>query len=396
MHRALRFALRLWVSLIASAVGLRMGGAPAAADAGFVPANPPEMKPLANHGDSPAHRAAQRFLHGVNLGNYLEAPPGKNWGVTCEADEFVRMKAEGFDHVRVPVGWHHYAGPGPDFALAAEIFARADFVVQHALASGLAVIVNVHHFDEFTTDPAAQTEKFIAIWRQVAAHYAKAPTALAFELLNEPKDAATTAVMNPIYARAIREIRRTNPLRTIFVGPGRWNAIAELKDLVLPADDDNLIVTVHCYEPFYFTHQGATWAGPDTQVKGIQFPGPPPTPLVPEAKLKLNRWVLDWIQRYNTLPAEKNPSSPAAFADRLKLARQWGEYYGRPVHVGEFGCFTGADPVSRARFYTEFRRAAEKSHLGWAIWDWSAGFRYWDKKTNQPMPGMRAALFDRE
>jgi endoglucanase len=35
----------------------------------------------------------------------------------------------------------------------------------------------------------------------------------------------------------------------------------------------------------------------------------------------------------------------------------------------------------------------DENKLGWAIWDWSAGFRYWDKAKNQPMPGMREALF---
>ena len=55
------------------------------------------------------------------------------------------------------------------------------------------------------------------------AHYAKFPGEVAFELLNEPKDAATTVVLNPIYAEAIRVIRETNPRRVIFVGPGKWN-----------------------------------------------------------------------------------------------------------------------------------------------------------------------------
>ncbi|HEY4984242.1 MAG TPA: glycoside hydrolase family 5 protein [Verrucomicrobiae bacterium] len=357
----------------------------------FVPSNPTAMKPLTNL-NSPAHQAAKLFMRGVNLGNYLEAPPGSNWGVTCGAGEFALMRAEGFDHVRVPIGWHHYAGSAPEFTIAPEIFARADFVVTNAMAAKLAVIINIHHFDALTSDPAGQTEKFLAIWRQVAAHYAKFTNTLTFELLNEPKDAATTAVMNPIYAKAIGEIRKTNPHRIVFVGPGRWNSIDELKNLVLP-DDDNLIVTVHCYDPFYFTHQGATWAGADTKVTGIQFPGPPAKPLVPDASLQLNRWVLDWIQRYNTLPTEKNPSGPSAFTDKLKFVRAWSDYYGRPVHLGEFGCFTRADTESRANFYAAFRRAADELKIGWAIWDWSAGFRYWDKRRNQPMPGMREALF---
>ena len=187
-------------------------------------------------------------------------------------------------------------------------------------------------------------------------------------------------------------LRKADPHRTIFVGPGKWNQVSELKNLVLPGDN-NLVVTVHCYDPFYFTHQGATWAGPDTKVTGIQFPGPPARPLVPDPALNLNSWVADWINRYNLLPTEQNPSSSLAFTGELKLAHEWSDFYGRPVYIGEFGCFTRADPDSRVRFYEAFRRACEQNQLGWAMWDWSAGFRYWDRKANRPVKGMREALF---
>lgn len=359
--------------------------------AAFTPANPPEMRRLTDR-NSPAYRAAKLFMRGVNLGNYLEASPGQNWGVTFAANECALMRAEGFDHLRVPVGWQHYAGPAPDFALSPVIFARADFVVTNALKNHLAVMINLHHFDELDRDPAGGTDEFLKIWQQIAAHYRNFSGQLAFELDNEPHENAKTAVMNSIYARAIVEIRQTNPRRTIFVEPGNWGSIEELKNLALPPDD-NLIVSVHCYDPFYFTHQGATWAGPDPKATGIQFPGPPATPLVPDPALKLNPWVRDWIHNYNTLPAEKNPSGPIAFEGKIKLAHEWSDYYGRPVHMGEFGCYTKADPASRARFYAAFRHALDREQLGWAIWDWSAGFRYWDKQNNRPMPGMHDALF---
>lgn len=348
------------------------------------------MKPFPSH-DTPAYRAAALFRRGVNLGTYLESPVGQIWGVSVAADEFATMRHEGFDHVRVPVRWSDYAGPGPEFRLLPQIFDRADFVVTNALANNLAVIINIHHFEDLDREPIANTEKFVALWRQIAAHYQKFPGTVAFELDNEPHDAARTTVMNPIYARAIAEIRKTNPHRTIFAGP-EWNRISELKNLVLP-DDDNVIVTVHCYDPFLFTHQGATWAGKDTQVTGIQFPGPPDKPLVPEASLKLSSWVTNWVRQYNTEPTERNPSSAIAFADELTQARAWSDHYGRPLHIGEFGAYTKADPESRVRFYAAFRHACDENRLGWAIWDWSAGFRYWDKKKNQPVPGMHEALF---
>ena len=360
--------------------------------AAFTPSNPPAMKPIASH-NTAAYRAAKLFMRGANLGNYLEAPPGQNWGVTVSADEFAAMRTEGFDHVRVPVGWHYYAGPAPDFTLKPEIFSRVDFAVTNALKNKLAVMINIHHFDELDTNPAVATDEFQKIWEQIAAHYRRYPAQLAFELDNEPHDKATTAVMNPIYARSIAAIRKTNPRRTIFVEPGNWGSMDELKNLVLPPDD-NVMVSVHCYEPFYFTHQGATWAGDDVKsLKHIQFPGPPATPLVLDPSPPLNRWVTNWIYRYNTLPPETNPSGPVAFEGKIKFARTWSDYYGRPVHLGEFGAYTKADEQSRANFYAAFRQALDKQDIGWAIWDWSAAFRYWDKRNHQPMPGMHEALF---
>lgn len=373
---------------------LALHAATAARADAFVPANPPEMKPLTDH-NSAAYQAAKLFRHGVNLGNYLEALPGQNWGVTCEAGEFAQMRREGFDHVRVPMGWHHYAGPAPDFRLAPEIFARADFAVTNALAARLAVLINIHHFDEFDRDPAGQTEKFIALWRQIAAHYAKFPGQLAFELDNEPTENATTALVNPVYARAIAEIRKTNPRRTIFVEPGSWGSINELKNLVLPPDD-NVIVSVHCYDPFPFTHQGAPWIGNDAKTTGIRFPGPPATPLPLDPTFKASSWVTNWLRDYNAKPAAENPCSPAEFTAKFKLARAWSDYYGRPVHIGEFGCNRRVEVESRAKYIAAFRRAADELQIGWAVWDWSAEFRYWDKKKNQPMPGMREALFGKQ
>ena len=351
-----------------------------------------DMKPIAGRATA-AHVAARRFLRGANLGNGLEAPPGQDWGVHYSPIDLRNMRTEGFDHVRIPVGWHHYTGPGPEFKIRPEIFTRADELVHAGLSEGLGVMINIHHFDDFTSDPNRQTPRFLAIWRQIAEHYEKAPADLAFELLNEPKDAATTEVINPTFAETIRQIRQIAPKRTIFVGPGRWNSISELSKLRLPDDDQNLIVTVHNYDPFYFTHQGADWAGPDTKLTGILFPGPPARPLIPDRDLKVNSRVLNWIKEYNSEPTATNPSSPLAFQATIDQAKEWSEYFGRPIHIGEFGCFTKADAVSRSNYYRSFRESAEKARIGWNIWDWKAGFRYWNDKTGKPEPGMHEALF---
>jgi len=272
-------------------------------------------------------------------------------------------------------------------------------MVNSALNQGLSVLLDFHHFAPFMSNPAGNREKFYAIWRQVGAHYSNAPPTLAFELLNEPNgDAATTTVMNQIYPEAIRQLRLTNPNRTLFLGPGQWNSLEELKigpgrGLILPDYDTNLIAAVHCYDPFYFTHQGAEWALPDTATTGVLFTGPPAVPLQPNPSIT-HSWVLDWFRLYNNQPTAVNPSSPYAFRGKLQAVRAWSDYYGRPVHVGEFGCYQKADAQSRVRFYKEIRSLMDQQGLGWAMWDWKAGFHY--IKSGQPdPPGMRDAMFPR-
>lgn len=356
-----------------------------------IPAGYREMTRILSH-ETPAHQNAKKFLHGVNLGNYLEAPRGQDWGQNYTSRDFEEIRKAGFDHVRIPIGWQNYTGPGPQFILEEEIFGKVDPLVQWALDHQLNVIINVHHFDDFTTAPAAHKDRLVAIWEQLARRYAKLPESVAFELLNEPKDAATTTVLNPIYQELIAAIRTTNPTRPIFVGPGQFNRVAELANLNLPESDQNLIVTVHSYDPYYFTHQGASWGdAPIRNLRGVQFPGPPQTPLaVPEGASKD---LQNWLGQYNTLPADRNPCSPRAMRELVADAREWSEYYGRPVHFGEFGAYFVADAQSRASYCREYRQAIEEAGLGWALWDWSAGFRYWDKEKNQPVEGMPDALF---
>ncbi len=356
-----------------------------------VPPGMPLMQPITAR-DTPAHQAAQQFQRGVNLGNYLEAPPGQDWGARFTRQDLVHIHGEGFDHVRIPVAWHHYAGPGPDFTLQPGILARVDELVKWARENDLSVMINMHHFDPFTSDPQGQKDKFLSLWRQIAEHYRDADDRVAFEILNEPKDAATTEVMSDMYAAVLPVIRESNPRRTGFVGPGSWNSPHELARLRLPEDDTNLIVTVHSYDPFLFTHQGASWTMPLTIVKGIGFPGPPARPIDLSVWKGLEAETITWIDQYNTLPTAQNPSSPQAIDRLLQAVGRWQETYGRPVHLGEFGAVLDADPEARARFYRAYRESLDRYDLGWAIWEWKAAFRYWNPNADRPMTGMREAL----
>ena len=90
---------------------------------------------------------------------------------------------------------------------------------QRGPARGAGVMTNIHHFDDFTSHPQ-ETARFLGSG-QVARHFEQAD-GLVFELLNEPRDAATTEVINPVSPkrsdRSARSPRRN--ARSLSV-PGR-------------------------------------------------------------------------------------------------------------------------------------------------------------------------------
>ncbi len=204
---------------------------------------------------------------GINLGNALEAPNEGDWGVILEAGYFDTIADAGFDSVRIPVRWSAHAAEEAPYTIDETFFERIDWALDQAQRVGLTAVLNMHHYEELHLNPAAQSQRFLAMWEQIAARYSERPQTLYFELLNEPTDEFTLnpELWNELLADAIDVIRVDNPERAVVVGPVGWNNPAELDSLRLPADR-NLIVTVHLYEPFEFTHQGATWINAELPV----------------------------------------------------------------------------------------------------------------------------------
>jgi len=337
---------------------------------------------------TPAHRACARLKRGVNLGNQSDAPPG-TWKIGCDAADIERIAREGFDHVRVPIAWHLHLKDG---AIEADFLAAIDPLLQRALELDLSVIVNWHHFEALCAEPARHRDDFAAGWEIVARHFKNWPPQLYFELLNEPHGALDHDLLTGVHAAAIEAIRKVDPKRILLVNPPQWAAARGLDRLFLPQHDDRIIVSIHSYEPFEFTHQQADWVKLG-ELRGIRYPGPPASPAAVPAALRDHPGLATWIRAYNTRRGRDNPSGPAAFEASLDEAMAWSKRFGRPIHVGEFGAYREADPSSRERYVRDFRRAAEQRGMPWALWEWKAGFGYWDEAENRPL--LREALFGR-
>ena len=354
--------------LLAVAVGCSAEAAPPGPTPATVGPTPATVGPTAtnaepnaepNGGSSARAFAANRLLaKTINLSNSLEAPTEGLWGYTVNEADLDTIKAAGFTAVRVPVKWTAHADRDAPYTVDRAFFARIDEVLNWCLNRELAVVLDLHHYDEIHTDPSdAHFDRLAGIWRQIATRYQNRPPALVFEPLNEPSLGLTTQRWSEKFPEVLAAIRETNPTRAVLVGPGNWNQIQELPDLTLPNDPD-LILTVHTYEPYEFTHQGATWSD-----------NAPPTG--------------------RTWPREGEENEMVAF---LNACGAWAGARNRPVFVGEFGVIRHAPPEARATWTRAMRTEFERRGWSWGYWGFSAEFPAYDTAADAWIAPMRFAL----
>ncbi len=207
----------------------------------------------------------------VNFGNMLEAPKEGDWGLTMQESFFDKVKEGGFTAIRLPISFSTHAAAAAPYTLEESFMkTRVDWAIEQAKKRNLAIIIDLHHYNELMTAPAANLERYLGLWKQIAERYRDMPSSVFFEALNEP-NGALEPLWNDYQSQALAVIRKSNPTRAVIVGPTGWNSADRLKDLKLPPADQNLIVTFHNYTPFSFTHQGATWVSP-TPPTGIVWP----------------------------------------------------------------------------------------------------------------------------
>ena len=313
-------------------------------------------QPAIDAKDAYAFAQNKRLGRGMNIGNALEAPNEGDWGVTLTPELFDLIKSAGFNSVRLPIRWSGHTLAKPPYTIDPMFLSRVDWAVKQCLDRNLAVILDMHNYTEIMDDPEGEKAKFLSMWTQLAQHYKNYPDSVYFELLNEPYGMLATAYLNDYYNQAIQIIRKTNPRRTIILGPGGYYSFTWLDYLSVDEQDRNIIISIHYYSPMHFTHQGADW------VQGS------------------NAWL---GTRWTGTQQDKN-----SITMDFSAAAAWASQYHRPIYLGEFGAYHTGAMGDRAAWTTEVARQAESLGWSWSYWEFCAGFGIYnlDSKTwNEPL-----------
>ncbi|MGB3377548.1 MAG: glycoside hydrolase family 5 protein [Allopontixanthobacter sediminis] len=297
----------------------------------------------------------------INLGNTLEPEQEGSWGgAPVAAEDFARIKAAGFETVRIPVRWHNKTTNKAPWPVDKAWMDRVQTVVDQALAADLNVILNSHHFDPIHDQPLAVAEWHGAVWKQIAERFRGYPEkTLWFELENEPHKNFNHTNLLETLTPALEAVRATHPTRAVIIGGENWSGIDSLATLPLP-DDANIHPTFHYYDPFLYTHQGASWTAPDVPPVGRKFP-------TEEDREKLKQDVAK-IQAY--------------------IART-----GKTPFMGEVGAYDKHIPTAdRATYHRMLREAFAPTGIGMCTWAYANTFPFWDREAGRWLPGMLAAV----
>lgn len=328
----------------------------------------------------PASRLA-RLSSGVNLTGWFWYAQDDLEDVKTyfTADDMAKLREWGLTFVRVPIDLGFVMDASAPDLLNAEHLAVLDASIQMILDADLGVIVDLHstsladsnaaNYSASLEDPAF-FEQFKVFWSNFATHLTQYdPEWVFFEPMNEPVFYDNPSEWEGLQIELLAAIRQVAPEHTLIATSARWSGLETFVQLE-PLDDPNIIYNFHFYEPFPFTHQGASWSSDEVKpLRNVPYPSSPEA--IATASLAYeNASARAMLEDYGQ--AQENRETLRA---RIQTAVDWAERYQVPLLCNEFGAYKEFTPAAdRALWVQDVRTIFEEFGIGWAMWDYDSNF----------------------
>ncbi|MBA4056267.1 MAG: hypothetical protein C0490_16245, partial [Marivirga sp.] len=317
------------------------------------------------------------FQQGINLTNWFQSSSASQIQFNrFSKKDFQNIKSLGCDVIRLPINLHAMTNGAPEYVLDPLFFSFLDQAVDWAEELDMHLILDNHTFDPSAPTGPDIGSVLVKVWSQMAAHYKDRSEHIYYEVLNEPHD-ISAELWGSIQQTVIDAIRAHDTNHFIVVGGVNYNSYNNLNSLPVYSDS-RLIYTFHFYDPFVFTHQGASWTSPSLEtLTGVPFPyRSNAMPSVPNA-LK-GTWVESLMNTY------ASDGTVAKIKQQLDIAVSFSIQRQVPVFCGEFGVhIPNSNNEDRVAWYAAVRNYLNEKNIPWTIWDYRGGFGLFKKDSNE-------------
>jgi endoglucanase len=332
-------------------------------------------------------------------------PPYKDVPRPPNERELADLKRHGFDTIRLPVD------PAPFIVFENERREEVYRILFSAIArirsAGLNVVVDLHPnsrhpvWGQHAVAAGGDTPAFsayLSVIEEMARRLHKHAEYAALELINEPRVKCAGSEQERWQAMAKRLVTSaragSKDLALILTGA----CVSSLEGLLAldPAAfaDRNLIYTFHFYDPFSFTHQGASFIPwPDKYLDEVPWPAvkrpiEEPLALIEHRVSKTNLDEMARLKaaagaRANLQKYYRSNAGVDIIRERFEKVAYWAKNHNIPperIFLGEFGVIrkshgaAGARCEDRMQWLHDIRSTAEQFGFSWAYFNYDGAF----------------------
>lgn len=292
-------------------------------------------------------KSFEGYKQGVNLGGWLSQcdHTKERYDSFITEDDIRELSTWKIDHIRIPIDYELLEDAYGNYI--EEGFAYIKKAIDWCAMYNLNLIIDLHKTYGYSFDDGYHEfgffenkdyqERFYRLWEQLAERFGAYEEYVAFEILNEVTKKEYCDEWNRISYECIKRIRAFAPTIKILVGGYYNNSVTAVKDLALPYDE-NIVYNFHCYDPLFFTHQGAPW--------------------VPNMDTSFRMHI------------EESEANAEFFENLFKEALEVAKERNVPLYCGEYGMIDRADPEDAYKWYILIHNIFDKYSIGHAAWSY--------------------------
>ena len=341
--------------------------------------------------DTDLQKKAMKYLNkGVSFTNWLEENRKFNGKFQVGKNDIKILSENGFKAIRLPIDLDKYTLNRDEFvkdtsgktALKIDsdtLFTVLDSFVEWTREYNMSLTIDYHEYDNSYNATSASNKRYqvmmAEVWKAVAAHYATNDREdIFYELLNEPdmsNGKVTAAQWTETAQGIIDSIRTVDKKHTLLFGDVEWYSITKLAGRT-PFADTNIVYVIHSYEPFVFTHQGASWSE-TKDLKNIPFPYDKTKWPEYSSELGLSSTTPSWVKS-NVLNYYKT-GNKETMLNTIYTAKAWAVKNKVPVIINEFGAYNlKSTAQDRLNYLTAMREICDTLQIPWTHWGYTGGF----------------------